>query len=224
MFGSAQLRKRPVAPSYASESWSQITGSRARAQERRQYGSRAGVGLAREAHLSPPLTWVWPCIVQHHPKGRGLSAVLKVLTLPHTCRMAKKPEPPKPIIWNVYKITSKAFFLGIIEALTKAQRLKEPRSQAARHEADGDTAMTRRKAKSPAVISSPMAASAGAAGRKGTGPHKQVRRSFARPVSYRRRRYTPCAAMTPTSWGCDLQSRKRGGNCRALRWRAVARR
>jgi hypothetical protein len=24
-----------------------------------------------------------------------------------TCRMAKKPEPPKPIIWNVYKIAKK---------------------------------------------------------------------------------------------------------------------
>ena len=30
--------------------------------------------------------------------------------------MAKKPEPPKPIIWNVFKIASKAVFLGVIEA------------------------------------------------------------------------------------------------------------
>jgi hypothetical protein len=29
--------------------------------------------------------------------------------------MAKKPEPPKPISWNVYKIASKAVWLGELE-------------------------------------------------------------------------------------------------------------
>jgi hypothetical protein len=88
-------RGRPVAPSYASDSWSQITGSRARTQGPLQYASTASVGLVRETH--PPLAWAWPCIVQPHPKGRGLSTALKVVTLPHACRMAKKPKPPKPI-------------------------------------------------------------------------------------------------------------------------------
>jgi hypothetical protein len=30
--------------------------------------------------------------------------------------MAKKPEPPKPLSWNVYKIASKAVWLGEVEA------------------------------------------------------------------------------------------------------------
>jgi hypothetical protein len=35
--------------------------------------------------------------------------------------MAKKPEPtPKPITWNVYKIASKAVWLGTIEAPDEA--------------------------------------------------------------------------------------------------------
>jgi hypothetical protein len=42
---------------------------------------------------------------------------------PHRSRpmgMAKKPEPPKPIIWNVYKIASKAVWLGEVEAPDEA--------------------------------------------------------------------------------------------------------
>jgi hypothetical protein len=26
--------------------------------------------------------------------------------------MAKKPEPPKPIVWSIYKLTAKAVWLG----------------------------------------------------------------------------------------------------------------
>jgi hypothetical protein len=34
--------------------------------------------------------------------------------------MAKKPKPPpKPIIWNVYKIAKKAVWLGTVEAPDK---------------------------------------------------------------------------------------------------------
>jgi hypothetical protein len=29
--------------------------------------------------------------------------------------MAKKPEPQKPIVWNIYKIASKAVWLGEVE-------------------------------------------------------------------------------------------------------------
>jgi hypothetical protein len=93
--GRPGCRKPLVAPSYASDSWSQITGSRARTQRPLQYASTASVGSAREAHLSPPLARAWPCIAEHHPKGRGLSAALKVVTLPHTCRMAKKRCRPR---------------------------------------------------------------------------------------------------------------------------------
>jgi hypothetical protein len=33
--------------------------------------------------------------------------------------MAKKPEAPKPIIWNVYKIAKEAVWLGTVEASDK---------------------------------------------------------------------------------------------------------
>jgi Ser/Thr protein kinase RdoA (MazF antagonist) len=33
--------------------------------------------------------------------------------------MAKKPEPPKPASWDVYKIAKKAMWLGIVEAPDK---------------------------------------------------------------------------------------------------------
>jgi hypothetical protein len=33
--------------------------------------------------------------------------------------MANKPEPPKTISWNVYKIAKKAIWLGTVEALDK---------------------------------------------------------------------------------------------------------
>jgi hypothetical protein len=32
------------------------------------------------------------------------------------CRTVKKPEPPKPIIWNVYEIASKGVWLGEVAA------------------------------------------------------------------------------------------------------------
>ena len=41
--------------------------------------------------------------------------------------MAKKPEPTKPIIWNVYKIAKKAVWLGTVEAPDK-RRCREGRS------------------------------------------------------------------------------------------------
>jgi hypothetical protein len=34
--------------------------------------------------------------------------------------MARKPEPPKPIRWNVYKIPAKAIWLGNVEAPDEA--------------------------------------------------------------------------------------------------------
>jgi hypothetical protein len=33
--------------------------------------------------------------------------------------MAKKPELPTPIIWKVYKIASKAVWLGAVEAVIR---------------------------------------------------------------------------------------------------------
>jgi hypothetical protein len=39
--------------------------------------------------------------------------------------MAKKPEPPKPISWNVYKIASKAVGLGEVEAPDEATAMEK---------------------------------------------------------------------------------------------------
>jgi hypothetical protein len=41
--------------------------------------------------------------------------------------MAKKPEPPKPIVWNMYKIAAKAERLGIVEATDRGHRDREGR-------------------------------------------------------------------------------------------------
>jgi hypothetical protein len=38
--------------------------------------------------------------------------------------MAKKPEPPKPISWNVHKIASKAVWLGEVEAPDEATAIE----------------------------------------------------------------------------------------------------
>lgn len=35
------------------------------------------------------------------------------------CGMVKKPEPPKPTSWDVYKIAKKAIWLGTVEAPDK---------------------------------------------------------------------------------------------------------
>jgi hypothetical protein len=39
--------------------------------------------------------------------------------------MAKKPEPSKPIVWNVFKIAAKAVFLGVIEAPDEATAIEK---------------------------------------------------------------------------------------------------
>jgi hypothetical protein len=39
--------------------------------------------------------------------------------------MAKKPQPPKPTIWNVYKIASKAVWLGEVEATDEAAAMEK---------------------------------------------------------------------------------------------------
>jgi hypothetical protein len=41
--------------------------------------------------------------------------------------MAKKSEPAKPIIWNVYKIASKAIWIGEVETPDEAPRSKRRR-------------------------------------------------------------------------------------------------
>jgi hypothetical protein len=43
--------------------------------------------------------------------------------------MAKKPEPTKPIGWNVYKIASKAVRLGEVDALGEAAAMEKAASE-----------------------------------------------------------------------------------------------
>jgi membrane-bound lytic murein transglycosylase B len=42
-----------------------------------------------------------------------------------TWRMAKKPDPPKPASWNIYKIAAKAVRLGTVEAADEATAIEK---------------------------------------------------------------------------------------------------
>jgi hypothetical protein len=39
--------------------------------------------------------------------------------------MAKKPEPPKPIRWAIYKLAAKAVWLGEVEAPDETAAIEE---------------------------------------------------------------------------------------------------
>jgi hypothetical protein len=39
--------------------------------------------------------------------------------------MAKKPEPPKPTRWRIYKIAAKAVWLGNVEAPNEAAAIEK---------------------------------------------------------------------------------------------------
>jgi hypothetical protein len=39
--------------------------------------------------------------------------------------MAKKPEPPKPTRWTIYKIAAKAVWLGAVEAPDEAAAIEK---------------------------------------------------------------------------------------------------
>jgi hypothetical protein len=60
--------------------------------------------------------------------------------------MAKK-TPPKPLRWNVYKIASKAVWLGVVEAADEAAAIEKAAAEfgVKANPADGDPAMTYRK-------------------------------------------------------------------------------
>jgi hypothetical protein len=44
---------------------------------------------------------------------------------PDTCRMVKKPEPPQPITWTVYKIAKKQTWVGTVEAADEAEAIRK---------------------------------------------------------------------------------------------------
>jgi hypothetical protein len=68
-----------------------------------------------------------PWLAQHQPEGRGsVSLIAPTHLAVDTCRMAKKPEPPpKPIRWGIYKIASKAVWLGNVEATDEAAAIEK---------------------------------------------------------------------------------------------------
>ena len=39
--------------------------------------------------------------------------------------MAKKPEPPQPTTWTIYKIAAKAVRLGTVEAVDEATEIEK---------------------------------------------------------------------------------------------------
>jgi hypothetical protein len=55
--------------------------------------------------------------------------------------MAKKPQPPKLIICNVYKIATKAVFLGVTEAPGEAIAIERGAAEFRGRGLDGDAEM-----------------------------------------------------------------------------------
>ena len=58
--------------------------------------------------------------------------------------MAKKPEPPKPIVWTVYKLAAKQERLGVVEAPDEATAIEKGAAEF-KVPANGGQAMARRK-------------------------------------------------------------------------------
>jgi hypothetical protein len=60
------------------------------------------------------------------------------------CRHGKEAQPPKPIVWSIYKIAAKAVRLGTIEAPDEAAAMEKAcggiRGEG-RQPADGDPAL-----------------------------------------------------------------------------------
>jgi hypothetical protein len=86
--------------------------------------------------------------------------------------MAKKPEPPKPTSWNVYKVAAKQTWVGEVEATDEREAIDEKAVTEFRHHA----ALPAEKMRDPVnreVIWCPISDAADV---------------------------TPCAAMTATSW------------------------
>jgi hypothetical protein len=72
-----------------------------------------GVGLLREAPgraLTRPRS-----LLLSIPEDRGVSGGLEYRAA-DIAGMTNKPEPPTPVIWNIYKIAAKAVRLGEVEA------------------------------------------------------------------------------------------------------------
>ena len=59
-------------------------------------------------------------------EDRGLQPAIERTDIPaDSAGMAKKPEPPKPTTWTVYKLAAKAVRLGRVEALDEAAAIEK---------------------------------------------------------------------------------------------------
>jgi membrane-bound lytic murein transglycosylase B len=68
--------------------------------------------------------------VHHEFKQFGITSVNifladMALPAPDTAAMAKKPEPRKATTWNIYKIVSKAVWLGAVEATEETSAMEK---------------------------------------------------------------------------------------------------
>jgi hypothetical protein len=90
------------------------------------------VVLVREVNSTKRLTRPRPFLEVSSPEGLGLCLTCPVSALhpledacaeADTAGMAKKPEPQKPIVWSIYKIASKAVWLGEVEAADEREAI-----------------------------------------------------------------------------------------------------
>jgi hypothetical protein len=63
---------------------------------------------------------------QRHARQEAASTGLKVLTLrPILAGMPRKPKRPPPASWNIYKVATKAIWLGTVEASDKTTAIEK---------------------------------------------------------------------------------------------------
>jgi hypothetical protein len=135
----------------------------------RNAASAARVSLLREAPGQTPHAALALPADTRHQKDRGSQPDKGVYLAVDTCGMAKKPEPPKPIIWTIYKITAKAVRLGTVEAADEAIAIENATAEF-RVPASKLMAVRRRRAAIPQRSQAQMAPSCSAPERKSAGP------------------------------------------------------
>jgi membrane-bound lytic murein transglycosylase B len=59
-------------------------------------------------------------MVPYRPRSAAAGRIEGTYRAIDTCGMAKKPEPPTPTTWTIYKIAAKAVRLGTVEAADEA--------------------------------------------------------------------------------------------------------
>jgi hypothetical protein len=81
----------------------------------------------------PPAAGLFGCLFKQtngKPGKKPLSAAKTLRLIVHSSRpilpgMAKKPEPPQPTTWSIYKIAAKQVWLGTVEAVDEAEAIEK---------------------------------------------------------------------------------------------------